>query len=239
MFVYSHKGVTLYALVYVDDIIITGSSSKLIADLITKLNRTFALKELGAPDYFLGIEVKKIPNGALLLTQSKYIRDLMQRANMQDCKGLATPMLSNQKLNKQGIDTLKKPHQYRSIVGALQYVTLTRPEIAFSVNKLCQFLSCPLESHWRVVKRVIRYLSGTINHGLLLQPASVDNKFSLRFYCDSDWASSPDDRRSTSGICVYFGPNLVAWNAKKQTLVARSSAEAEYKGMEGHGTSYI
>lgn len=112
---------------YDHSLIITGSSSKLISDLITKLNKSFALKELGALDYFMGIEVKKIPNGSLLMTQSKYIRDLMQRANRQDCKGIATPMLSNLKLSKCGSDILNDPNQYRSIVGALQYVTLTRP----------------------------------------------------------------------------------------------------------------
>lgn len=122
-------------------------------------------------------------------------------------------MLSNQKLSKHGrIDRLKDPHQYKSIVGALQYDTLTHLEISYSVNKLCQFLARPLESHWKAAKRVIRYLSGTMNYGLHLQPTSADTKFSLRVYCDIDWAIDLYDRRSTSGICAYFGPNLVAWN---------------------------
>lgn len=147
MFVYSHKGATLYALVYADDIILTGSCPVMIFDLITKLNVSFALKDLGTPDYFLGLEVKNMSNGAILMTQSKYIRDIMHRANMQDCKGIATPMLSNVKLSKHGSNILPDAHQYRSIVGALQYVTLTRPELYYSVNKLCQFLSQPLETH--------------------------------------------------------------------------------------------
>lgn len=92
------------------------------------------------------------------------------------------PMLPTPKLSKTGRDLLKEPHHYLSIVGALQYVTLTRPEIAYTVNKLCQFLSSPLETHWRAVKRILRYLSGTITHDLLLQPTSVDNKFSLKYH---------------------------------------------------------
>lgn len=123
------------------------------------------------------------------------------------------------------------PTQYRSIVGALQYVTLTRPDIAYCVNKICQFLANPRDTHWRAVKRILCYLQGTSNYGLLFQPAPLDTHFSLRAYCDSDSASDPDDRRNTSGSCLFFGPNLVSWRSKKQTLVARSSAEAEYHGM--------
>lgn len=95
--------------------------------------------------------------------------------------------------------------------------------------------SNPLETHWRAVKRLLRYLSGTSFHGLHLQPTSPDNKLSLRVYCDSDWGSDIDDKRSTSGLCVFLGPNLISWSAKKQTLVARSSVEAEYRGM-AHAT---
>ncbi|CAJ2641428.1 unnamed protein product [Trifolium pratense] len=117
------------------------------------------------------------------------------------------------------------------IVGALQYATLTRPEISYSVNKVCQFLANPLQDHWKAVKRILRYLSGTTNHGLLLQAAPTNQPLSLIGFCDADWASDPDDRRSTSGACIYVGPNLVSWWSKKQTLVARSSVEAEYRSL--------
>ncbi|CAJ2673651.1 unnamed protein product [Trifolium pratense] len=238
LFVYSHQGVTMYVLVYVDDILLTGSSSPILHDLIAKLHSQFALKHMGRPDYFLGIEVRYLPSGNILLTQSKYIRDLLHRANMADAKGINTPMVSSLKLSKFGTDELPDPLEYRSIVGALQYVTLTRPDIAFCVNKVCQFLSRPLLSHWQAVKRILRYLLHTSSHGLLLQPSQAVSKFSIRAYSDSDWASDMDDRRSTSGCCVFFGPNLVSWSAKKQTLVARSSAEAEYRAL-AHTTSEI
>lgn len=231
LFVLNSKGVHLYILVYVDDILITGSSPQLIMDLINKLNKKFALKRMGRPEYFLGIEVKTLSDGSMLLTQTKYIHDLLNCAGMLNCSSMTTPMVANVKLSKHGTDKVADPTQYRSVVGALQYITLTRPELSYCVNKVCQFLSQPLETHWRAVKRILRYLSGTPSHGLLLQAAPPDTPFSLRVYCDSDWATDIDDRRSTSGSCLFFGPNLVSWSSKKQSLVARSSAEAEYRAM--------
>ncbi|MCI48290.1 retrovirus-related pol polyprotein from transposon TNT 1-94, partial [Trifolium medium] len=102
---------------------------------------------------------------------------------------------------------------------------------AFSVNKVCQFMAQPLESHWKAVKRILRYLKGTLSHGFLLAPSSTTVPFSLRAYSDVDWATDQDDRHSTSGSCIYFGPNLVSRRSKKQPLVARSSTEAEYRSM--------
>lgn len=137
-------------------------------------------------------------------------------------------MVSNCKLTKFGTDSISDPYMYRSIVGALQYATLTRPDIAYSVNKVCQFMSAPLDSHWQAIKRILRYLKGSMYYGLLLRPAAQASAFPLQAYCDADWASDPDDRRSTSGSCIFLGPNLVSWCSKKQQLVGRSSTEAEY-----------
>ncbi|GAU47982.1 hypothetical protein TSUD_87860 [Trifolium subterraneum] len=202
-----------------------------IQQLISKLNAEFALKQLGALDYFLGIEVSYLSSGGLLLSQAKYIRDLLARATMENANAMPTPMASTLKLSKVGSTPVENPTLFRSIVGALQYATLTRPEISYSVNKVCQFLSNPLEEHWKAVKRILRYLSGTLTYGLVLQPAPIHQPLSLIRFCDANWASDPDDRRSTSGACIYVGPNLVSWWSKKQTLVARSSAEAEYRSL--------
>jgi histone deacetylase 1/2 len=231
LFIHTQKGTSTYVLIYVDDILITGSSSHLINDLIDKLHAQFALKRLGQVDYFLGIEVHHLPSGALLLNQSKYIRDLLCKADMEDSNPIGSPMVNSCRLSKFGTDSLLDPSLYRSVVGALQYATLTRPDIAFSVNKVCQFMAQPLESHWKAVKRILRYLKGTLTHGLLINPASASPPFSLRAYSDADWATDQDDRRSISDSCIYFGPNLVSWASKKQPLVARSSTEAEYRSM--------
>lgn len=193
-----------------DDIIITGSSPSLIKDLITRLNVQFALKDLGHLDYFLGIEVKRLASGSLLLTQHKYIRESLARANMAEANPISSPMASTCKLSKVGSNPCDDVNLYRSIVGALQYATLTHPEISYSVNKVCQFMSNPLDSHWRAVKRILRYLQGVATHGLLLSPTKTPSSFPLFAFCDADWASDPDDRRSTSGYCIFFGSNLVS-----------------------------
>ncbi|XP_061354379.1 uncharacterized mitochondrial protein AtMg00810-like [Gastrolobium bilobum] len=231
LFILRSNGSCTYILVYVDDIIITRNNSDLIQLLIDQLHSKFALKQLGNLDYFLRIEVKHLSNGRILLSQSKYIRDLLYKAGMAEAKGISTPMPSGCKLSKFGSNYVPDPSLYRSIVGALQYATLTRPEISFSVNKVCQFLSQPLEEHWKIVKRILRYLNVTLSYGLVFHPPSSQHPLSLVAFCDADWDSDPDDRRSTSGACVFLGSNLISWWAKKQSLVAHSSAETEYRSL--------
>lgn len=137
---------TLFVLVYVDDILITGSSNTEIQSLISQLHARFALKDLGEVNYFLGIEVTRTSEG-LYLTQSKYITDLLCKVKMQYANGLLTPMTGGKKLTIFGSDPVLDVQLYRSVVGALQYVTITRPEIAYSVNRICQFMQNPLEAH--------------------------------------------------------------------------------------------
>jgi hypothetical protein len=110
--------------------------------------------------------------------------------------------------------------------------------MSYSVNKVCQFMAHPLESHWTAVKRILRYLKGTLHHHLRLQPLSPHKPPSIKAFCDVDWASDLDDRRNTSGAAVYFGPNLVSWWSRKQPVVARSSAEEEYRSL-AHVTAEI
>ncbi|KAK2367079.1 hypothetical protein QL285_080397 [Trifolium repens] len=231
LFIYTKDRQIVYLLVYVDDIIITGSSINLVQTLVNKLDPVFSLKELGDLDYFLGIEVQHLSDNSLLLSQGKYIRDLLTKTNMLECKPIATPMMSSCKLSKTGSDSVTDPTLYRSVVGSLQYATITRPEISFAVNKVCQFMSAPLESHWTAVKRILRYLKGTITSGLKIFPTDIHHPLSLKVFCDADWASDPDDRRSTSGAAIYFGPNLISWWSRKQQVVARSSTEAEYRSL--------
>nr|KYP50032.1 Retrovirus-related Pol polyprotein from transposon TNT 1-94 [Cajanus cajan] len=230
LFIFSTSTVTIFMLVYVDDIILTGNSPSMLQKFVTQLNDIFSLKDLGALDYFLGIEVKSLSQGKLLLSQAKYITDLLTKVKMEDSKSISTPMIGGQQLAKEGTP-FDDPTLYRSVVGALQYATITRPEIAFSVNKVSQFMCSPMEEHWKVVKRILRYLKGTVGHGLVFSPAKHIDPFNLTAFTDADWASDPNDRRSTSAACIYLGPNLVSWWSKKQLLVARSSTEAEYRAL--------
>jgi hypothetical protein len=117
--------------------------------------------------------------------------------------------------------------EYCQLVGALQYCTLARPEIAYSINQLCQFMHKPHSTHWTVLKRVLRYLKSSIDHGLYYCKGSL----SLQAFCDFDWAGDPDNCRSTSGFGVYPSPCLVSWCAKKQSVVSKSSTETEYRAM--------
>ena len=126
--------------------------------------------------------------------------------------------------------------EYRSVVGALQYLTITRLNISYAVNRVCQYLHAPRTSHWSAVKRILRYLSHTVSYGLHLRSTA---SCALSAFSDADWARSLDDRRSTGGYAVFYGDNLIAWSARKQATVSRSSTEAEYKAVANATTEII
>jgi hypothetical protein len=182
------------------------------------------MKDLGQLTYFLGIEATRNSSG-LHLRQTRYIIDLLNRVRLLGICPYRAPCVSGSKLSKFDGELLPDPSEYRQTVGALQYVTLTRPDIAYSVNQLCQHMQAPTSTHWTAAKRVLRYLKHTLDYGLFYKLGS----FSVNAYCDSDWVGDPDDRRSTCGYGVYVGPNLISWSAKKQPIVSKSSTEAEYR----------
>jgi hypothetical protein len=227
LFIFHQAGIYMYMLIYVDDIIIISSSSAATDNLLHELGKEVAVKDLGPLNYFLGIEVHQQSTG-LVLTQRKYTHDLLLRTNMETSKGVCTPMLPAEKLYLTNGDPLSSEDatKYRSIVGSLQYLLFTRPDIAFSVNRFCQFLSAPTTAHWSAVKRILRYLNATINHCLCIKKTTSSL---LSAFSDADWAGNPDDRRSTGGFTIFFGGNLVSWSSKKHPTVSRSSTEAEYK----------
>ncbi|CAA7036575.1 unnamed protein product [Microthlaspi erraticum] len=227
LFIYNKDGVLLYMLVYVDDIIITGNSQPHISRFITSLSQRFSLKDLGDLSYFLGIEVKRTKAG-LHLTQERYIADLLCKANMTNAKAVGTPMESNSTLTLLSGQALDNATEYRTIVGSLQYLSLTRPDISFLVNKLSQFMHRPTNTHWSAAKRILRYLSGTKSQGIFF---SATNKPDLHAFTDADLAGNKDDYTSTSAYIVYLDSHPVAWSSKKQTSVARSSTEAEYRAL--------
>lgn len=229
LFYYNKGGLSLFVLVYVDDIIVASSSQAVTDALLKDLQGDFALKDLGNLHYFLGIEVKQLEDG-LLLSQQRYATEILGKAKMKNCKPVDTPLSITEKLSvaegtKLGPEDSTK---YRSMVGALQYLTLTRPDLSFVVNKVCQFLHAPTTTHWSAVKRILRYVQGTCGLGLKIRKSK---SMMVSSFSDADWAGCVDDRRSIGGFAVFLGDNLISWCARKQATVSRSSTEAEYKAL--------
>ena len=144
---------------------------------------------------------------------------------MTDCKPCSTPVDTQAKLSAVLGDPVAVPTAYQSLAGALQYLTFTRPDLTYAVQQVCLHMHDPRESHLAALKRLLRYVRGTVDLGLVLHRSSSAE---LVVYINADWAGCPDTRRSTSGYAVFLGGNLVSWSSKRQPVVSRSSAEAEY-----------
>ncbi|GKV20452.1 hypothetical protein SLEP1_g30576 [Rubroshorea leprosula] len=222
----SSQGVTLL-LIYVDDMLITGSNKEGIAKLKELLCRSFQMKDLGPLTYFLGLEVHSSSRG-YAVNQRKYVLDLIQFANLSDDKCVDTPMEVNVKLRQKDGEKLSNPSFYHQLVGRLLYLTMTRPDIAYVVQVVSQFVVDPRRLHLTAVLRIIRYLHGTISRGLFF---SSHPCMQLQAYADADWAGCPDTRRSTTSWCVFLGDSLISWKCKKQKTVSKSTAEVEYRAM--------
>jgi hypothetical protein len=226
LFIYHQNSNAAYILLYVDDIVLTASSQSFLDHVISLLRNEFSMTDLGSLHHFLGIAVHRDTSG-LFLSQRQYVLDLLNRAGMTDCQSSRTPVDTSSKLSSAG-EPFSDPTLYRSLTGALQYLTITRPEISFAVQQACLYMHDPRIPHYNHVKRVLRYLKGTLDHGLHINSSSPN---SLTAYSDADWAGCPNTRRSTSGFCVFLGNNLVSWSSKRQVTVSRSSAEAEYRAV--------
>jgi histone deacetylase 1/2 len=226
LFVLKGTGHITFVLIYVDDIIVTGSNNNFLETFITQLNTAFSLKDLGHLHYFLGIEVHR-DAGGMYLKQTKYIRDLLKKFNMEKSSTCPTPMVTGKQFVAEG-EPMANPTLYRQAIGALQYLTNTRPDIAFSVNKLSQYMSLPTTDHWQGIKRILRYLHGTTNLCLHIKPST---DLDITGFSDADWATSVDDRKSMAGQCVFLGETLVSWTSRKQRVVSRSSTESEYRAL--------
>ncbi|KAJ9566120.1 hypothetical protein OSB04_002086 [Centaurea solstitialis] len=198
-------------LLYVDDIILTASSPTLISMVILK----FPMSNLGPLSFFLGIAASRSKSG-LFLSQSAFAQEILARADMVSCNTCNTPADTKTKLAVDG-EPVPDPTLYRSLAGALQYLTFTRPDIAYAVQQVCLFMHDPRLPHLNALKRILRYLKGTLSHGLHLKASAVDR---LVAYSDADWAGCPNTRRSTSGFCVYLGDNLVSWSSKRQLIMS-------------------
>lgn len=227
LFTFTKGVIQLNVLVYVDDLIISGNNSAALAIFKKYLSTRFHMKDLGVLKYFLGIEVARSPTG-IFLCQRKYSLDIISATGLLGAKPASFPIEQNHRLAHASGNSLPNPEPYRRLVGRLFYLTVTRPDLAYSVHILSQFLQAPKNEHWEAALRVVRYLKGSPGQGILLR---ADSPLSLTGWCDSDWAACPLTRRSLTGWLVFLGHSPISWKTKKQQTVARSSAEAEYRSM--------
>jgi len=226
-------------LVYVDDLLITGSSHELLCRNRQDIQKRFKMKDLGELKFFLGIEFSRSSKG-ILMTQRKYALELVSETGLGGAKPVHTPLELNKKLTNvqydelvpgsktEGDELLTDPTQYQRLVGRLLYLTMTRPDLAFTAQVLSQFMHSPKQSHMEATLRAVRYIKESPGLGLLMP---TEQTTQLTAYCDSDWGACLETRKSVTGYLVKFGGDLISWKSKKQGTVSRSSAEAEFRSM--------
>ena len=223
---HSHNKVCIL-IVYVDDIIITGDDAVEISQLKKVLATEFEIKDLGSLRYFLGMEIARTRNGIAVI-QRKYVLDLLKETGLLGCKPVSTPIDPNIKLGNVKESKPVDKGRYQRLVGKLIYLSHTRPDICFAVGVVSQYMHSPFQEHYDAVLRILHYLKGCPGRGLFY---GKNTSREVKIFTDADWAGSVNDRRSTSGYCSYVWGNLVTWKSKKQDVVARSSAEAEFRSM--------
>nr|XP_017239931.1 PREDICTED: uncharacterized mitochondrial protein AtMg00810-like [Daucus carota subsp. sativus] len=177
--------------------------------------------------YILIFGVSSVPTG-YTLSQVKYASDLLLKSGISDTKIASTPLEYEVKLNAEDGELLSNPTLYRQLVGSLIYLTVTRPDIAHAVHIVSQFMTAPRTPHFSAVLHILRYVKGSIFHGLHY---SFDSSLELHAYSDADWGGDPTTRCSTTGFCFFLGDSLISWRSKKQSLSSRSSAESEYRAL--------
>ncbi|XP_038983646.1 uncharacterized mitochondrial protein AtMg00810-like [Phoenix dactylifera] len=230
----SEAGIILL-LLYVDDMVITGDDMSGIHTLQQFLGQQFEMKDLGSLSYFLGLEVTSSSDG-YYLSQAKYASELISRAGLTDSKTVDSPLEMNAKLLPTDGELLTDATLYRQLVGSLIYLTVTRPDISYAVTLVSQFMHAPRSTHYAAVLRILRYVKGTLFHGLHFSAYST---LDIQAYSDADWAGDPTDRRSTTGYCFLLGSSLISWKSKKQTVVSRSSTEAEYRALADTTSEFL
>ncbi|KAG3176917.1 hypothetical protein PC128_g17075 [Phytophthora cactorum] len=219
------EGHCVFVLVYVDDVLITGSSPELISRTKNDLKTRFEMTDSGKCAFVLGIELVDGPDGSVTMCQRRYVDDILKRFGMDECKAVVSPVdMSTRLVSSDAATKVNAP--FREAVGALMHLmTATRPDIAYAVGYVSRFMENPQEEHWVAVKRIFRYLQGTKTHGICFKPG--DN-IDFRGYSDADWAGDLADRKSTSGYTFMLMGAPVSWGSKKQSSVSLSTSEAEY-----------
>ena len=222
-------GEIFYLGVYVDDIILAGRSEDQVKEVKAALSQKFEIKDMGKLHHFLGISVvQNEQSKTVWIGQPAYTKNVLTKFGMQDCTPVNTPVDIGSKLETTSDeDEHTDQQQYQSAIGSLMYLAVsTRPDISYALGNLAKFSSKPSKKHWSTIKRVLRYLKGTVEHGILYNQNSSGE--CVGYYSDADWAGDINDRKSTSGYVFQMSGAAVTWRSKKQGCVALSTAEAEY-----------
>ncbi|CAM8903115.1 unnamed protein product [Rhodiola kirilowii] len=206
LFTMKKGGYFLILLVYVDDVVITGTSSMLISDVKKYIHDTFRIKDLGFLKYFLGLEVARSDAG-IFLNQRKYAMELLEEHNLLQCKPAKTPMNSKHKLSLSTEPLLSDALPYKKLVGKLIHMSITRPDLAYPIHILSQYMQSPTEENMRAAFRFLMYIKNAPAQGILFYAAS---SLQLQAFCDADWAACPITRRSITGHCVLLGSSIIS-----------------------------
>lgn len=227
LYAIQNNNITVYLLLYVDDLILVGNNFLEINRIKSLLSTEFDMKDMKELKYFLGISIERdIKKGTLFISQEAYLNNVLKRFGMANCKGASTPMeLHLQLPREENATTTSMP--YKELIGCLMYVVLTsRPDLSASVIYLSQFQSCATDTHFQHLKRILRYIKQTSNLKLVYQ--RDENIEPLVGYADADWGNDMNDRKSISGFVFKVVGSFVSWSTRKQVTVALSSTEAEY-----------
>lgn len=215
---------SIIALVYVDDVLLTSDDENLISETIAQISNDFEVKNLGFPSKFLGIDISIDEHKNISMSQEKFLQKVLKEFKMDESHPVRNPMLRDNDYTKLKKNQTEFP--YKNVLGNLMWLAInTRPDIAFSVNFLARFQANPTEEHWIMLKRIMRYLNGTRNTGLIFDQKSANI---LDTYVDSSFMDDPKTKRSTSGYVIRYYGNVIAWKSRLQTSMSRSTTHAEY-----------
>ncbi|GKB84453.1 retrovirus-related pol polyprotein from transposon TNT 1-94, partial [Tanacetum coccineum] len=215
--------------IYVDDIIFASTDPKACDIFSNEMSSKFQMSMIGQMSFFLGLQVSQ-NLGGIFINQSKFALKILKKFGMDSCDPVDTPMVDRLKLDEDPLGIPVDQTRFRSMVGSLMYLTASRPDLVFAVCMCARYQASPTKKHLEALKRVFRYLRGTINWGLWYPK---DTAMALTAYADADHAGCQDTRRSTSGSAQFLGDKLVSWSSKKQKSTAISTTEAEYIAMSG------
>nr|GEW47061.1 retrovirus-related Pol polyprotein from transposon TNT 1-94 [Tanacetum cinerariifolium] len=224
LFIYRDEKELLLVQIYVDDIIFAASTPEL-CDLFSKIMCSkFKMSIMGKISFFLGLQISQSLRG-IFINQSKYALEYLKKYGFDYCDIVDTPIVEKSKLDDDKEGKIIDPSHYRGMIGTLLYLTASRPDLQFAIYMCSWYQARPTEKHLHAVKKIFRYLRGTVNRGLWYPK---DSSIALTAFADVDHAGCQDTRRSTSGIMQFLGDKLVSWSSKRQKSAALSSTEAEY-----------